>query len=87
VYVRGEGDQVRPRPYNQEAIRTLQDPVCRHLLQGDYSSVTQAVSDPATLAHAPTREQVGEALRRMELAGVVETHKAGPMDTPSQRAS
>jgi hypothetical protein len=56
----------------------LQDPVCRHLLEGGYSSVTQAIAaKPAKRRRTPTREQVGDALRRLELAGVIETHKAG----------
>jgi hypothetical protein len=50
----------------------LADPVSRDLIDGGYRSVAQA-SGESTFS----REQVGEALRRLELAGVVETHKAG----------
>jgi hypothetical protein len=54
----------------------LHDPVCRQLVQGDYTSVTQVINAAGT-GPKPTRERIGEALRRLELASVIETHKAG----------
>jgi hypothetical protein len=50
----------------------LADPVCRDLVDRGYQSVAQAAGQSRF-----SREQVGEALRRLELAGLVETHKAG----------
>jgi hypothetical protein len=56
----------------------LDDPVCRYLITGAYSSVAQATTrDRAQSTHKPSREQTGDALRRLELAGVIETHKGG----------
>jgi hypothetical protein len=56
----------------------LADRACRQLVQGDYRSVTAAAAERTAHEEGPlSREQVGEALRRLELAGVIETHKAG----------
>jgi hypothetical protein len=56
----------------------LNDPICRYLLAGAYSSITQATAPDRELpTPKPSREQAGEALRRLELAGVIETHKGG----------
>jgi hypothetical protein len=56
----------------------LHDPVCRHLVQGGYNSISQAAArETAGEARGLSREQLGGALRRLELAGVIETHKGG----------
>jgi hypothetical protein len=56
----------------------LHDPVCRYLIAGSFNSITQAtVPDSDVPTPTPSRQQAGEALRRMELAGVIETHKGG----------
>jgi hypothetical protein len=49
-----------------------------YLLAGAYSSITQATAqDRDVPTPTPSRQQAGEALRRLELAGVIETHKGG----------
>lgn len=56
----------------------LGDTVCRYLLAGTYSSIAQATAQDRELpTPTPSREQVGEALRRLELAAVIEPHKGG----------
>jgi hypothetical protein len=51
----------------------LGDPVCRYLLWGGYRSIAQAVAqNPSDPSRKPNREQIREALRRLELAEAIE---------------
>jgi hypothetical protein len=56
----------------------LNDAVCRYLVAGAYSSIAQATAQDRELPTLkPSREQVGQALRRLELGGVIDMHKSG----------
>jgi|GEM_PF-5811464 len=55
----------------------LQDPVCRFLIEGGYDSIAQVLAPVEIPTRAPSREQIRETLRRLELVGVIETHKGG----------